>query len=90
MAKLMLEKLINEAVDPAKIKVYGFEIFPFDWYDLESERGAIKLEDVPYGARRELARQILNYPSNIIKKIYNDEEEDSEEDLEEIEDLEEE
>lgn len=82
MAKIMLEKLINEAVDPAKIKAYGFEIFPFDWYDLESERGAIKLEDVPYEVRRELCRQILNYPSNIIKKIYND--------IEEIEDSEEE
>ena len=86
MKKLILEKYIKEEVNPAKIKVFGFEIYPFDWYDLESERGAIKLEDVPYNVRRQLAREILNYPSNIIKKIYNDDETEIEDDKpEEIE-----
>jgi len=89
MNKLILEKYIKEEVNPEKIKVFGFEIYPFDWYDLESERGAIKLEDVPYNVRRQLAREILNYPSNIIKKIYNDDATEPEED-EEIDEIEEE
>ena len=61
--------------DVNEVERWMFNIFP---YDMDNDRIEITsqkydLADIPYEVRKELCRQILQYPNNTIRKIYNQE-----------------